>query len=254
MRIAYDLSGQNSPVIKKYKLYGAAADMVAGCLVEPGLTTACTSVIYSSTSAPTMVVGLLTQIHDYSVTGDWTYTSITSAASLAARGDVDIRPLGVYVADLAACATQTVTVAASAGAGANEVTLNTNFSAADTLEGSWIYNATTDELRYVEAHAAVGTATFSSNIGTTAWTTVAAYIVPGDLYGQTTNTGLGLNATCNKVILEGNQTGAWCRVLMTEMSADGVSLDRLVPEKDNNTYANAQFKVHFVILKHAFSI
>jgi hypothetical protein len=253
MLIISDLYGQNTPVSKKFKAYGGAADIVRGALVEPGLTTACSSVIYANTTDPTMIVGLTEYLHDYSVVGDYTYTAITTNKSAVVS--VDVRPFAIYRAELSVCVTQAITVAASAGEGANEVGLGTNAAAADTLDAGWMYNAATDELRRIEAHAAVGTATFSSDIGTTAWAAVNPYIIPPIFYGATSNTGLELTATCDKVLLEGDENGAWCRVLSTRIETSNKQSDILDPViHDNKSYADAKFYVEFVVLgsKRAF--
>jgi hypothetical protein len=254
MLIISDLYGQNTPVSKKFKVYGAAADIVRGALVEPGAATASLgSVVLASTTAPTMVVGLIQQLHDYSVVGDFTITAITTNKS--AVGDVDVRPFAIYRAELAVCATQAITIAASSGAAGSAVGLGTTAGSADELGASWLYNAATDELRFVEDHDAAATMTLSNNIGTTAWAAVNPYFVPPIFFGGTTNTGLTLNATCDKIICEGNETGAWCRVLSTRIESANKQSDILDPAiHDNKSYADAKFYVEFVVLgsKRAF--
>jgi hypothetical protein len=69
MLIVSDLSGQNTPMIREYKIYGGAADILQGALVEPGAATASLGSAVISADPPTMVLGVLTQLHDYSVVG-----------------------------------------------------------------------------------------------------------------------------------------------------------------------------------------
>ena len=253
MLIVSDLSGQNTPINRKYSIYGAAADIVLGALMEPGAATASLGSAVVSADPPTMALGVLTQLHDYSVVGDWTYTAITT--NLNAKGDVDVRPFGIIRAEVAVCATQAITIAASAGAGATEVGLGTTAGAADELGAAWLYNAATDELRFVEDHDAAATAALSSDIGTTAWAAVLATIVPPIFYGAATNTGLDLNANCDQITCEGNGTGAWCRVIGSYIQLNSRSgLDILKPEvHDNTSPADAKFFVDFVITKHALN-
>jgi len=255
MLIVSDLSGQNTPVIRKYSIYGAAADLYLGSLVEQGAAAASLGAVCVSASPPTMVLGLLTQLHDYSVVGDWTYTSLTAAANLTARGDVDIRPFAIYRAEVDVCGTQTITIAASLGSGAGAVTLNTTCAQADELTGGYLYNATTDELKYIETHDAAATAVLATNIGTTAWASKACTIVPPMFYGMTANTGLTLDSTLCKVICEGNGTGAWCKVIGSYIqNSSRAGLDPLLPWiNDNTTPADAKFFVDFVVIKHALN-
>jgi hypothetical protein len=245
--------GENTAYIREYKIYGGAADIVNGALVEPGAAVASLGAATISADPPTNVLGILTQLHDYSVVGDWTYTAITSNKN--AVGDVDMRPFAIVRSEVAVCATQAITVAASAGAGATEVGLGTSAGADDEIGAAWMYNAATDELRYVEDHDGAATAVFSNDIGTAEWAAVKCTIVPPIFFGTASSTGLDLNATLDQVILEGNGTGAWCNVIGTYIETVDGKLDPLDPAvHSNGTYADAKFYVDIVITKHALNI
>jgi len=253
MQIVSDLSGQNTPVLREYRIYGGAADIVQGALVEPGVSAGEEAVmgaaVLCSTTAPTAIIGVLAQLHDYSVVGDWTNTAVTTNKS--AKGDIDIRPFAIIRAEVTT-STQLFTVAANAGAGATDVTLTTACAADDEIGGAYVYNATTDELRFVEDHSDTDKLEFSAHIGTTAWNSASTCVlVPPLFYGAVSGTGLTMDATCAKVLLKGDESGAWCTVLEQYIQTSDKKLSVLNPATHyTGTYADAKFFVDIVVRKH----
>jgi hypothetical protein len=118
-----------------------------------------------------------------------------------------------------------------------------------------LYNASTDELKFVEDHDAAATMTLATSIGTTAWAAVLCTIVPPIFYGAASSTGLDLNSTLDQITCEGNGTGAWCRVIGSYIQLNSrAGLDPLKPDvHDNTSPADAKFFVDFVVRKHALN-
>jgi hypothetical protein len=252
MIIVGDLSGQNTPVIKKFLVYSGAADIEMGALVEHVANAKETAgcVNKATLTDPALTVGLLTQLHDYSEVGQYVYNGTFSTKTNRPEGDVDVRPFAIFRAEMSAASAETVAISA---AGAT-VTLGTGTGTDDEMIGSWLYNATTDELRYVEDSASATSLTINTVIGATAWTSTGHYIIPHIFYGGASNTGLTLNTACTKIDNILNGTGAWSKVIGTYVSVNGGELQRLNPGIHEQTLANAIFFSDIIILDHAFNV
>lgn len=250
MKIIKDLTGQNTEVRQKFYLYGATADLPEGRLMSVGTDNGTSALLGaaqgSAVDLPVAVVGTLMQLHDVSEAGDWLFTNLSTSKD--AQGEIDIRPYGVFRAELSV-SDMTVSIAANSGASAAEVTLHEAAGADDEIAGCWLYNASTDELRYIEDHDGAATAVLSSNIGATAWTSVAPYTVPAIFFGGVASTGLELNSTGVNIKVETDAASACARVLATHIQSSNKQIEVLDPAKhDNKTIADAKFFVDFVIL------
>lgn len=251
MYVVADLCGQNTEVLRSFLISGNGSDIVQGQLVMEGPASApdYLGAVITATSAAVNVTGLLTQLHDYSVAGDWTYDGTLTTATNRPEADVDIRPFAVIRGEVAICGTQTLTVSAAS----TDVTLNTDVGADDLLGGGWVYNPTANEVRFIEDHDATAGIVFNT-AATTAYSADACHIVPSRLYGSSANQ--GLTPTAGTLICEGNETVLWAKTLDHYITYDGKNEPtRLNPGIHDGLDTLSGVKVHLdiVIMDHSFN-
>jgi len=250
MKVVQDLGNNQYEILRSFLIYGGAADITRGSLVMEGAAAETLGAVIPATSAAANVVGLLTQLHDYSVAGDWTYNGTLTTATNRPEAEVDIRPFAVIRAEMKVCASQTCD--ADNGGADTAISLGTTCAGGDVLGGSYVYDSVTGDIRFVEDHSAAGD--FTLNTATSAdWDTISPVIVPQRLYGSLTYQGITPSAT--QMICEGNETVLWAKTLDHYIVRDEEkAYTRLNPGiHDNISATNPRFFVDFVILDHAFN-
>jgi hypothetical protein len=257
MEIIKDLTGNNYPVIQKYMVYGAAADIVKGALVEAPIEEEVErgAVCSIGTAAgPVDVVGLVTQLHDYSVDGQFTYNGDLTLKTNRPEIDVDVRPNAIYRAQLQEAAALTI-YNDSDTVGVDITTADTTQDT-DMLNGGYFYDDATEQFRYIEDHD--GNSSWILNTATTTAITNAnnrkVVVVPSRLYGAGTTQGATLNSTNNGLFIEGDETVLWLRVCDIWIQRNSrAPLERInVGIHDACAVSSAKLFVDFVISDHFF--
>lgn len=126
MKFAYDLHGFQE-IVRDYPVFGNAADIVEGAIVMRGATPGTNqpfAIVASGACAD--VIGLLKELHDYSVDGD----SNVGGTTLVNR-KILINPFAVFQAEYDQ--TDTMAVVSSSG------TTVTITSIEDNIDGGWVY-------------------------------------------------------------------------------------------------------------------
>jgi hypothetical protein len=257
MKIVADLTGQNTPVVKPFNIYGAAGDMYLGDLVEIGdnVVESGGAVIAVGTPAgPAEVLGLLTQFHDYSVDGEFTYNAAMTNDSQNNMVDVDIRPGAIFRSRIKE-STNTFTTAALGTA----CTLGTNAAADDQLGMSFVYDEN-GALRIVEDHSAVGTLNYNTAVVTAqAGVASTCVLIPSRLYGKLAACGMTYTkgtaaAPDSSVLVKADETVLWQITLdMFYREAGSAELHRMLPKDDATTLNSPEFYIDFVIRDHAMN-
>jgi len=213
----------------------------------------CTKAVGTAAS-PADVAGLLTQMHDYSEDGEYTYNGTITSDSQNLLVDVDVRPFAIFRAEVRAVSTQELTCSAAS----TDCTPGTAIGAADVLGGCFCYDSTEGELRFVEDNDATTGFTFNT-AATNAWEAAnTQFIIPQRFYGQKANQGLtyvtGTATAESKVLCEGNETTLWVNTLdMFYKEAQGSDLVRLLPKHDAISLTSPTFYIDFVIRDHMFN-
>lgn len=255
MKIVADLSGQNTPVNKSQLIFSSAADMYKGDLVAAGqaVDSLGTIVPIATPAAPADVLGVLTQLHDYSDVGEYIYngTLIDAAQNLVV--DVDVRP-GAIIRSQITTTTQILTANAT-----DNVVLTTAVGAADVYGGCYCYDSTLNELRFVEDHD--DTSGFTFNTATVGnWASGnTQLIIPQRLCGQKANQGMtyikGTSTAEAKILVKGDESALWAYTLDMFYSDDNTAaaLTRLLPKHDAKTLVNPKFFIDLVIRDHGLN-
>lgn len=238
--------------VRQFLVYGGAGDIPAGSLVMAGTAVGTLGAVIDATASAVDIVGLLTQLHDYSVVGDWTYNGTLTTAANRPMADVEISPFAVIQGEVIDGTTQTFD--ADNNGADTAISLGTAVGADDVLGGSWIYEGTvTGDLRFVEDHNA--TADVTLNTATSAdWSAVAGAWVPQRLYGSKANQGLTPVDTQFKC--EGNETVLWAEVLDHYVKrSDTNKLERLNPGIHDglNIGLTSKVLIDIIIRDHAFN-
>jgi len=249
MFVTADLGGSHREILRKFLVYGAAGDIPQGSLVMEGAAAATFGSVIDATATAANIVGLLTQLHDYSVAGDWTWNGTLATATNRPLADVDVRPFAVIRCEIDVCATQTFD--ADANGADTDISLGTA-SNTDTKGGSWIYDSTSGDIRYVEDHAATSDVDLNTATSTD-WDTIAGYWCPARLYGSVANQ--GFTPSDDKGILEGNETTLIIKTVDNFLVRDeNKGYTRLNPGiHDAISATNPKFFIDFVVLDHAFN-
>lgn len=250
MYVTADIGGSHYDLEPSFLVYGAGGDIPKGSLVMEGAATATLGAVIDATASAANVVGLVNELHDYSVVGDWTYDGTLTTATNRPTINVDVRPFVVLRAEVKVCATQTFD--ADANGADTDISLGTAVGDADVLGGSWMYDSTSGDIRFVEDHAA--TADVDLNTATsTDWDTVSGYWIPQRLYGSLANQ--GLTPTDTQVICEGNETTLWAKVVDNLIVRDEKkAYTRLNPGiHDAISATNPKFYVDVVVLDHSLN-
>lgn len=259
MDIVFDLSGQNTPVLQKFFADGEGTDIVRGAIVEApdvgGPTGLGAVEPIGTVAAPVDIVGRMSSLLDVSVDGEWEYDSGTLITDETKRPerDIDIRPLAVYRAQLDE---MTGTVYNTSDTTETAITTDVTWDADDLIGGGWLYDDATEQLRLIEDHNA--TTTFVLNTATTTAITNAqnrsVVQCPPRLYGPGAGQGLTVSSTFDNILIEGNETILWARVVDIWFQASkGVGLERLNPKHDAATVSSAKLFVDIIIADHMFN-
>ena len=258
MKIVADVNGQNTPIVKSFNIYSAAGDMYKGDLVEAGTDTAAgigngVIIPVATAAAPADVAGLLTQLHDYSVDGDFTIAGAASTRDDDSQNnmvDVDIRPGAIYRSEVKESTNTFTTTAAS-----DTCTIGTAAGADDLYAGSFVYDEN-GELHSVEDHSATTTLVFHS-VTVTAQAGVASTCIwiPQRLVGKTANHGLTYTKGTStvpdsSVLLKGDESTLWFLTLDCFYAEAGKQLMRLLPKDDMKTLTSPKFYIDFIIRDH----
>jgi hypothetical protein len=214
-----------SSKIKYLPIDGGGSDIQNGALVGPGLTAEQDMSVWILAAADGAdAIGIITELHDFSVTGD---STPESAAAYVNRRVVPILPgqeVGVEydISD---------TVAAT-GASTTSVTAT---SLEDNLDGGWLYFPTGDaigQLAYIIASAA-GTATVD---------TLTTAVASGDTFIKIMRPGktlIKMNAARTKLGSDA-AAGTWtARVIKNQIKYDNSAVwEDLDPAKYSNKQLN----------------
>jgi hypothetical protein len=232
MIFAYDLTGAE-PIIRDYPIYGGAADILEGAVVIRGATpgTDGSQLITGAATACADVVGVLNELHDYSVSGD----SAIAGTTWVLR-KVIINPFAVYRAEystgaIAVASTSTTTVTVS--------------SLEDNIDGGWLLGD--DGLLEFLTASAAGSCTSKTASGWTSANTLQK-ILP--LFHQ-----LGVIATGGANLNHAAAAGtATISVLENWIQAKGIPRQRLDPTKHSGlTLTSAKIYSDIVFRNHAFN-
>jgi hypothetical protein len=254
MFITADLGGSHYEILRSFLIEGSGADAVKGSLVEEGTDVESLGAVrpVETEAGPVKVTGLLTQLHDYSEDGEWTHDGTLTTATNRPEVDVDIRPFAVYRSQIAL---STNVFDADGNAADTDISLTTTVGAADVLGGSWLYDSGTGDVRFVEDHAAE--ADIDLNTATSAdWDQVATgYWCPQRLYGSKANQGATLNSTHDQILIKGDETVLWLKVVDIFITYDGKKgVTRLNPGiHDAISVSNPVFFIDFTVIDHSFN-
>lgn len=233
MKFSYDLTGSKI-IVKKYPLYGAAADIIEGAALIRGATAGTDSGFgVVATGALLDIIGVLAALHDYSVVGDSANTGLTYV-----YGSVVINPHGVFRADYDS--TDTMAVASTA------TTTVTVTSLEDNIDGGWLLG-NDGQVQYLTASAS-GSATSKSSSG---WTSANTLLKILPLFHQL----IKINTAADKLGTDAAAGSGRAAIVDNWIRASGVPLQRLDPTKHSgNTYTSPVISSDIVFLTHAFNI
>lgn len=236
MRFHYDLAGA-SQIVRDMAIYGAGADIVKGAAVMRGATPGTNGgQLIVATGACADIVGVLEELHDFSVSGD---SAIAGTAWVKRK--VTINPFAVYLA--AYDADDDADVASVSGTGVTITSLE------DDIDAGWLLG---DDgfLTFLTASAS-GSCTAKDNVETApaaAWsaTTDVIKVLPVmHQLGKITTAGneLGTDAAAGSALIV---------VLENYIQADGIPLEILDPTKHSGitytnpvVYSDIRFRDHF---------
>ena len=253
MKIVADVNGQNTPLVKSFQIYGATADMYKGDLVETGKLSVndCGCVVpVASAAGPAEVLGLLTQFHDYSEDGEFTYNAVVTLAAQNLVVDVDIRPGAIYRSQVKESTNGFTTSAASA-----TCTTTTANAAADEKGGSFVYDEN-DELHYVEDHSNTSELTYNTAcVVAQAGVTSTCVWIPQRLYGASAGQGLTYTKATSttldsSVLLKADESVLWVLTLDCFYQEAGKDIMRLLPKDDMRSLTSPKFYIDFIIRDH----
>lgn len=231
MRFHYDLAG-SSQIVRDYPVYGAAVDIVAGAVVMRGATGETDhGLLVVGAGALADVVGVLEELHDYSVSGD----SLLAGTAYVKR-KVTINPFAVYLAQYDSSDT-----AAVASTSTTTVTIT---SLEDDIDAGWLLG-NDGQIQWLAASAS-GSATSKSSSG---WTSANTVLKVLPLFHQ-----LGkINTAADKLGTDAAAGSGLIVVLENYIEADGVKMEPLDPTKHSGvTYSNPKVFSDIRFRDHAF--
>lgn len=231
MKFAYDLCGAE-PIIRDYPVYGGTADILEGAVVLRGATpgTDGGQLITGAGTACADVVGVLAELHDYSVSGD---SAIAGTAWVDRK--VIINPFGVFRAEystgaIAVASTSTTTV--------------TITSLEDNIDACWLFGD--DGLLQFAVASTSGSLTTKAATGWTNANTVQKILPLFHQLGTIATGGANLNHAAAVGV-------ALIVVLENWVEARGIPRQRLNPTKHAGlTLTNGKFYSDIRFRDHAF--
>lgn len=238
MKFVYDLAG-SSQIVRDLPIYGAGADIVAGAAVMRGATPGTNGgQLIVAAGALADVVGVLEELHDFSVSGD---SAIAGTAWVKRK--VTINPFAVYRAEYDA--TDDADVASVSGTGVTITSLE------DDIDAGWLLG---DDgfLTFLTASTS-GSATAKDNLETgpaTAWSSTTDVIKILPQFHQLAK----INAAGNKLGTDAAAGSGLIVVLENYIQFDGISKPEILdPTKHSGlrlTNAKAFSDIRF--RDHAF--
>lgn len=232
MKFAYDLTGAE-PIIRDYPVYGAGADIVEGAVVMRGATPGTNGgQLIVGVSALVDVVGVLAELHDYSVSGD----SLIAGTAWVYR-KVIINPFAVYRAQYDS--TDTMAVASTS------TTTVTVTSLEDNIDAGWLLG-NDGQLQFLTASAA-GSATSKSASG---WTSANTLLKIVPVFHQL----IKINTAADKIGTDAAAGAGEVANLDNWVQARGIPLQRLDPTKHSGlTLTDPKIFSDIVFRNHAFN-
>lgn len=242
MKYVYSLDGSKE-ISRDFPVYGAGADIVEGAVVIRGATPGTNGgLAIVGTGALTDVLGVLQELHDYSVSGD---SLIAGTAYIRRR--VIINPMAVYRAeydgaddmDVASTSTTTVTVTSL------EDNIDGGWLLGDDGSGAYGTGTTGAQLQYIAASAS-GSCTTKTSSG---WTSANDLIKVLPLMHQL----IRVNTAADKLGTDAAAGSGLASIIDNWISADGLPLQQLDPTKHSGlTLFNPKVYSDIRFLNHAY--
>lgn len=231
MIFAYDLCGAE-PIIRDYPVYGAGADVIDGAVVMRGATGETDlGLCVVGAGALTDVVGVLEQLHDYSVVGD-----SLQAGTAYVYEKVCINPFGVWRAQYDSADTMAVA--------STSTTTVTVTSLEDNIDGGWLLG--NDGLLQWIVTSASGSCTTKT---ASAWTSANTLLKIPPLFHQL----IKINTAGDQIGTDAAAGSGRAVILESRIQARGVPLQRLDPTKHSGvTFTSPKIFSDIRFLNHAF--
>ncbi len=220
MKILNDIGGRTTALTKTYNIFGNAADVVKGAIVQKGAVADATTGVASyvvTKNAPADIMGVISDFLDYSVSGEWIYNGDMTDATKRPQVQIDVRTDGIVRSEMVETAATKFAVSGST------VTITVGTMTDAVFSNSWLYDDGTEQLMWAEVGdaSAMTLNTSASTISATFMVLVPPRMVTG------TGSGGELNSTADKLRFEGDDTTYWQRVVDTHcQAATGVGIER----------------------------
>ena len=241
MKYVYSLDGSKE-IVRDFPVYGAAVDIVEGAAVIRGATGETDhGIAVVATGACADILGVLAELHDYSVSGD---TILAGTAYV--RRKVIINPMAVYRAqydtaddmDVASTSGTTVTVTSL------EDDIDGGWLLGDDGSGAYGTGSTGSLLQYLAASAS-GSATSKTASG---WTSANDVIKILPLLHQL----IKVNTAADKLGTDAAAGSGRAVIIDNWITADGLPLQQLDPTKHSGlTLFNPRIFSDIRFLNHA---
>jgi len=249
---------------EKYPIYGASADIVQGALVMRGITTKTnigTGIVGAVNSTGLDdALGLLLNLHDYSVVGDYLYGGTVSGVDTA-YGEVHDDPMAIFRAEVGqAAAEDDVGTSTSSGTTMTDENLDTGA----VVGQGWLYcTATVSDACNGELHFITeDTDTDDEFTQLTAWSTALTNNESLILIPPLFSLAVTLNAAADKVSSTHLSLAGWAavwsaRVMNSYIQYDGHPIEKLDPTKHDALTGlnglNVKFYVDLVLSDHMWN-
>lgn len=233
MILAYDLCG-GEPIIREYPVYGAGVDIVKGAVVMRGATGETDlGLVVVGAGALADVVGVLEELHDFSVSGDALQAGTLYAA---AYRKIVVNPFGVWRAQYDSA--DTMAVASTSG------TTVTVTSLEDNIDGGWLLG-NDGRLEWIVTSAS-GSCTTK---GTSGWTSANTLLKIIPLFHQLVK----VNTAADKLGTDAAAGSGLVANLQNWIEARGVARERLDPTKHSGvTFTSPKIYSDITFRDHAF--
>ena len=242
MKYVYSLDGSKE-IVRDYPISGAAADVVEGAAIMRGATPGTDGgLAIVATGALVDILGVLVELHDYSVTGD----AVIGGTAYIKRKAI-VNPMAVYRAQY-----DTADDADVASTSGTTVTIT---SLEDDIDGGWLLGddgsgaygtgSTGSLLQYLAASAS-GSATSKTASG---WTSANDVIKILPLFHQLVK----INTAADKLGTDAAAGSGRAAIIDNWITADGLPLQQLDPTKHSGlTLFNPRVYSDIRFLNHAF--